>query len=276
MDVNQYIETGILESYAMGQASSQEQREVQCLSKIYPEIAEELKRVEAHLETFATASKRTAPASLKSSILAAIEEVDQEPAMSVVKDTQPKPAPRANIKSIEPKIDKPRFSFAAAASIILAIGLAGMYYVYASDRDENRVQIAQLKEENAAQSKALESVHNELVAITDPSVTQIKLVGTENYPQSVAQVYWNNETGDVILDSKYLAELPSDQQYQLWVLVDGDPVDMGMVPVENDSELLKMKTTKAGQHFAITIEKAGGSPTPNLEQMVVFGTVPTT
>ena len=42
MNVTEYIASGILESYVMGAVSDQEQREVDCLSSIYPEVRTEL------------------------------------------------------------------------------------------------------------------------------------------------------------------------------------------------------------------------------------------
>ena len=38
MNIPEYIDSGILESYALGSVSDQERREVECLSAIYPEV----------------------------------------------------------------------------------------------------------------------------------------------------------------------------------------------------------------------------------------------
>lgn len=281
MDVRNYIESGILETYAMGQATSQEQREVQCLSKIYPEIANELAAIEANLENLANAQKKTPPAFLKQNIMAAIANVEQESPLQKVPEEKPQ-TETATAKTEEPKVVRPRFNLAAVAAVFFAVALAGTLFFFVNDGAQTNQQIEQLAAENAAKEKelkeknlALEAQKSALAAITDPAVTQVKLAGTEKYPSALAQVYWNSATGDVILNANQLANLPDGKQYQLWVLVDGQPVDMGMVPTENSEDLIKMKNTAGGQHFAITIEKSGGSPTPNLEEMVVFGTIAT-
>ena len=62
------------------------------------------------------------------------------------------------------------------------------------------------------------------------------------------------------------------KQYQLWALVDGKPVDAGMVDA-NCTTVCKMKNIPKAQAFAITLEKAGGSPSPTMEAMYVFGKV---
>ncbi len=58
---------------------------------------------------------------------------------------------------------------------------------------------------------------------------------------------------------------------QLWAIVEGKPVDAGMI--DACSGLCKMKNISNASAFAITLEKRGGSPTPNLEQLQVIGNV---
>jgi len=78
MDVKAYIETGILEQYALGTASDQERREVECMSKIYPEIKEALNEVEEDMESLARLSNKKPPAHLKSQIMAELANHEQE------------------------------------------------------------------------------------------------------------------------------------------------------------------------------------------------------
>ena len=63
------------------------------------------------------------------------------------------------------------------------------------------------------------------------------------------------------------------QQYQLWAIVDGKPVDAGMVEIDPGKALHRMKNIPKAEAFAITLEKAGGSPTPTLTAMFVMGKV---
>ncbi len=64
---------------------------------------------------------------------------------------------------------------------------------------------------------------------------------------------------------------PTDKQYQLWALVDGKPVDAGMITDLED--LQAMKEMPEAQAFAITLEPKGGSVNPTLEQLYVIGNV---
>jgi len=68
-----------------------------------------------------------------------------------------------------------------------------------------------------------------------------------------------------------LPQAPSGKQYQLWALVDGKPVDAGMIGDCNG--LCRLKNIPRAQAFAITLEREGGSPTPTMDQMYVLGKV---
>ena len=70
MNTQAYIESGILEEYALGVVSPQEKQEVECLSKIYPEVKAELIRLEASPRTICLATPNTGPSRLKDNIFA--------------------------------------------------------------------------------------------------------------------------------------------------------------------------------------------------------------
>jgi anti-sigma-K factor RskA len=56
-------------------------------------------------------------------------------------------------------------------------------------------------------------------------------------------------------------------------MVDGKPVDAGMLDMDKGQMVVKMKNTPVAQAFAITLEKKGGSPTPDMNAMYVMGTI---
>jgi anti-sigma-K factor RskA len=70
---------------------------------------------------------------------------------------------------------------------------------------------------------------------------------------------------------KNMPKLPSDQQYQLWALLDGKPQSLGVFDSLQNNVILKMDNVKKAQAFAITIEKQGGNPSPTLEKMQSSG-----
>ncbi|WP_350340234.1 anti-sigma factor [Paraflavitalea speifideaquila] len=54
-------------------------------------------------------------------------------------------------------------------------------------------------------------------------------------------------------DCQQPAPAPAGRQYQLWALVDGKPVDAGML--DNCDGLCQLKNIQQAQAFAITLEK---------------------
>ena len=66
----------------------------------------------------------------------------------------------------------------------------------------------------------------------------------------------------------------AEHQYQLWALVDGVPVDLGVFDAEGNGIGFKdMKSIGKAQAFAVTLEPKGGSKNPTLDQMVVMGAI---
>ena len=94
-------------------------------------------------------------------------------------------------------------------------------------------------------------------------------------PASFATVLWDTTSKDVYLVVNNLPQPASDKQYQLWALLNGKPIDVGMI--DNDvfigqkKLLLRMKNVSGAQAFAITLEKKGGSEKPTMENMYVMG-----
>ena len=77
---------------------------------------------------------------------------------------------------------------------------------------------------------------------------------------SVATVYWSKKSAEVYLLVNSLPKPASDQQYQLWAIVDGKPVSAGVFDMNQADSMLKMTNMPTAQAFAVTLEKAGGSP----------------
>ena len=78
INIKEYIESGVLEDYLSGNVSEQERREVECLSKIYPEIKAELEQLSEAVERYAFAHSVSPPASLKEKIMAQLEFKEEE------------------------------------------------------------------------------------------------------------------------------------------------------------------------------------------------------
>ena len=76
MNIEKYIQSGILEQYCLGLASDKECIELELLCLKYEQIRDELAEVQKTLGTYGSSSERTPKLELKNSILYAIDELD--------------------------------------------------------------------------------------------------------------------------------------------------------------------------------------------------------
>ena len=102
----------------------------------------------------------------------------------------------------------------------------------------------------------------------------VRLNGLNETPDATAKIFWLKNTGEVYVDPSNLPEIPAGKQFQLWAIVDGKPIDAGLIETSTNKlkyRIQKMKAFGKAQAFAITIEKEGGNNTPTMEKMVVMG-----
>jgi len=105
----------------------------------------------------------------------------------------------------------------------------------------------------------------------------LKIVKEESESEEVLQdvflKYWNKTSGEVHIDIGNLPKALEGMQYQLWALKDGQPIDAGVFEISDVDKIQKVKSITAAQAYAVTLEKRGGSVSPSLEAMYVFGGV---
>jgi len=281
LDPKKYIESGIINDYVMGFVSEQEKQEVQCLSKIYPEINEALRQAEDLMGTWAAESAVEPPEGLKDRIMANLGE--QEPApvsmpapQAAPEDKEVIPLNRENTNS------KPPFGWiAAAAAIVLSFFMAyqwqdSLNFMNAMEQEiaSQDQELEQLQEQLQSVESSKEQYEGLWAAVSEPGVQRIQLNSTQEGGSALATVYWNPDSEKTFLLRDQLPAEGADSQYQLWAIVAGKPVSIGLL--EQGSEELQLQNMAAvtnASAFAITLEPLGGSESPTLEQMVVIGEV---
>lgn len=78
MNIREYIESGILELFAMNLLGEAERAEVVCHLEVHAELAHELKRIEEALENYAQQNSITPSSHLKTKVLATITNLKKE------------------------------------------------------------------------------------------------------------------------------------------------------------------------------------------------------
>lgn len=297
MNIQAYIESGILEEYVLGTVTPQEKQEVECMSHIYPEIKEELLRTESALEEYALKHQATPPPSLKESIFAQMsfdalaEEASKAGDATDDKTVSPTDATASpeplrtdarvidNIfEPLETREVTPFWSKLAVAAAVLLALFAGWSAMQMTDmKSANNEAVAKVEsmEADMAAMKSQAEYNQALATLfRSPSYKHVHLAGLPKSPESAVSAFWNTQTNEVLIDVQNLPAAPQGKQYQLWSIVDGKPVDIGMIDNAFTGKVIKMKNTKAGSvAFAITLEKEGGNPTPTMEEMYVMGKV---
>lgn len=116
-----------------------------------------------------------------------------------------------------------------------------------------------------------EEMQASLAVIADPSVQKVALNSVKEDVSAAATLYWNPEEKKTYFLRNALPEEPTEAQYQLWAIVRGKPVSMGLLALNDDAGLQEMEGIEKADAFAITLEPLGGSVNPTLDQMVVLG-----
>ena len=264
VNIKDYISSGMVESYVLGLSSADENREFEQLCARYPELVAARNEFEIALEKRLFSEAVAPVTSLKSRIMDSIQQ-DTLANQAQVIDMED----RKRSSSVSP------IKWVAAAAVILLLVSAYFAYDFYNRNKELEAKLAQSKDVETDMNEKMKKLEEEtrmMNMMSDPNVAVVNMVGTQAPVKSTANVYWDSTSSNVFLVVKNMPQLPSEKQYQLWALIDGQPKDLGLFDVGNNQKLiLKMKNTQKADAFAITIETRGNTGGPTLEQMQSHG-----
>lgn len=275
-EVNAYIESGILELYVLGQLSAIECTEVEEMANKYPEVKAEILAIELAMENYALQNSIEPSVNAEEKLFAALGMKKSENALP-----EPKVVPLYD-NANDGKIKKLRYAL-VACSILLAISLGALFSAHKELKDAN-YQIVTLsvdKEKFVSTASKLEfenaGMKNRIAMTETDEWTTVKLAGVANSPKANMLVYWNKNNKNILINYAAMDLPKTDQshEYQLWALVDGKPVSLGVFASNEIAKeaVLQMQTIEKAQAFAVTIEPTGGSINPTMEKMVVMGAI---
>lgn len=260
MTNKEYIESGILELYVFGNLPEAEMIEVQEQIAKHSEIKEEVLAIENTIINYSQSAAPRLSATnydkIRSQILENRRVIEMKPKSNWI----------SNI------------GWAAAA--ILVVG-AGFQY---NQLRESNLTIDKLGTEKSTMQETivdLEFKNNEsetiLAIVRDTNNQSIALAGQQVSPDSYAKAYYNKVTKEVYIDVVGLPEPPKGKVYQVWALKLSPltPTSIGILDnyVTTTSKVFKVSNATDAEAFGITLEPAGGSVSPTLEQLYVLGKV---
>jgi len=264
------IESGLLELYVLGIASPEDIALVQeALSN--PAVEQEIQRIENTLLNI-TVDKPLDK--VYNSLVSTLDFADETPESSSV--------PKEGAKVIDLKERAQRYQNwmrAAMIALIVSLGLNGLQL---NNYNGQIQQIAELQNINQVLASDVKIVRddnqymdNMLSFFEVGEVQSVKLKCVDKDGKDFGIVYWNKQTGRISFNASNLTPLDAEHSYQLWCMVDGNPVDLGVIP--NDSvgqdRVTMLKQTQVSEAFCVTVEPYGGKPQPTLETLKVMATM---
>lgn len=261
MNTREYIESGVLELYIFGKLSESENTEVQAYANEYPEIQKEIESIE---KAIINLSYSVAP-HLSHENFNAIRKALLERETTVV--------------PLRPKSKWPSY-MGWAASFLLLLGAGFLYF----QMNQNDALLKDSKQQNQKLQKSVvtleeQNKNNEtlLQLFKNDKNILVTLAGQPIAPEAKAKIYWNQDDHSVYVDASGLPDAPKGQVYQVWSLKMDPltPTSIGLLEKTEigNSKIFKVDNTADAEGFGITLEPAGGSAAPTLDQLYTLGKV---
>ncbi|RZJ31641.1 MAG: anti-sigma factor [Flavobacterium sp.] len=264
METREYIESGILELYVYGLLSEAENQDVAKMAREHKDVDDEIVEIEKAIVNLSTGFSPYLSAENFARIRAQLQmKYDDAPVIEM----------------------KSRRNWAAytgwAAAILLMIG-AG--YLFTRLNDAN-MEVVNADSEKTKLQKNIELLQNQnqqtetaLSIVRDNKNTVITLGGQTAAPEAFAKVYWNKETQTVYVDASGLPQPPEGKVYQVWALKLAPqltPTSIGLLEnfTADNHKIFTVSNTAEAEAFGITLEPAGGSESPTMDQLYTLGKV---
>lgn len=262
MEAQEYIESGILELYVYGLLSEKENLEIAELAKNNPEVDQEIISIE----------KAIIALSSSFSPFHSVENFEKIKARLELK--------HCKVVDMKPASNWSQYvGWAAAVLLLLGLGYQTLELTKTQEaistvgNEKNKIQreYAYLNQQNKETEKNLSIVR-------DIKNTGVTLGGQAVSPTSFAKVYWNKETKTTYIDAAGLPDPPKGMVYQVWSLKLSPvltPTSIGLLDnfEGNSQKIFAVSQTDSAEAFGITLEPAGGSLTPTMEQLYTLGKV---
>lgn len=266
MNPHEIISSGLLESYVLGSTTPEETALVQRLCLEHPELLKEIEAIEASLMSFSTQLNKPLNPQLKENITGHLQ-FDEKKAETEAKEIS------LNKKTLSIyKLGIAASLFVCAGSLFYNLRLRQKLDRLSGELAELTAAKSYMAEELQVQNASFTVAREQLQIASDPRVKKIALKGMNSMASKAASILWNTETKEVYFNANAMP-VPAGKQYQLWAIVNGKPVDAGLIDADGNLVFQKMKIIPEAQAFAVTLENMGGSATPSLETMCLLGNV---
>jgi len=282
-NIKAYIESGVLELYVLGDLSPEDVLQVEEMAANYPEVKAEIAAIELAIEQYAMHNAVEPSAEVEARLFDKLGISDEAETEAISTSSYVNEPKIVRLDNSDGKVRTLRYALVACVAL-LVVSVAALFITYNKLNDAHD-QIASLnldKQKFAGVVSQLEFENkglDNMVAMNDSKEwATIRMAGQTFSPKSKMNVYWNKKDKSVLIN--YVAmDLPKadpEHEYQLWALVNGKPVSLGMFGKTDSTAkeaIVKMQTIQEAQAFAVTLEPMGGSVNPTMEKLTVMGGV---
>lgn len=260
MTSKEYIESGILELYVFGTLSETENQEVQQMMADHPAVRQEVIAIE------------DAVIDLSQSVAPRLSATNYEKIRNQILE-------RRKVVEMKPKSNWSSYiGWAAAAVLVVGFGLQ-----FNKLNESNQI-IDKLGSEKSAMQESIvdlelkkKEAETILAIVRDNNNQAVALAGQAVSPESYAKAYYNKVTKEVYVDVAGLPTPPKGKVYQVWALKLSPltPTSIGVLDnfTADNTKVFKVDNAQDAEAFGITLEPAGGSVSPTLEQLYTLGKV---
>jgi anti-sigma-K factor RskA len=267
MNLQSFLQSGLLESYALGQCSPSEQEEVTLMLSQHEEARAELANIETALEQFAQTQAVAPPDWMKGRIEDLIKPTP--PAVPSIPAPEgfatPNPTSGFNILSM---------LLGVGAIVLGTLFFNSFSKANALETDLEKTKI-QLQDCDTQKNSALK-LQQQIAHLSNPNTqkTAIKWLEPGINPDATASVYFNAKTQQAYVSQVGIPSLQANQDYQLWVIVEGNPNPLPLNLLKTDDVLASVNGFAGkAQAFAVSIEPKGGSTNGKPTTVVMLGKV---
>ncbi len=258
MDRKRIIEDGLLEDYILGLLAHEEEEALQDILVEDPVLKEKFSDLESDLERVGFENAIDPPSQIKEKLRKSLDlkDLTKEISITVAK------APSDTLQSGK---------LLVAASLAALFALASFWFYIQWDASMDSLQSLQKQTVDLQQrldnlERQYENTQERYVSINSPDVIPLYLVGNNTSPESRAVAFVNHKDKTVIVNGLGLVPLETNKSYQMWADVEGEMINMGLVPA--DQEYIPLRYIDKAESLNITIEPAGGSEHPSVENLI--------
>jgi len=251
MNKDQFLNTGLLEQYALGLTDEEESKEVEKYLKAYPELQEEVDEIRKAVESYAMQHAIPPHPRVKSKVMSEIKAQKRGWAAGVNR-------------------------WLAAGMILSFAGLIVLMWLYSGALNRQQNLKREFAELQIACDKKNEKVladleHFQFIKHKDTKKVALNSISKEA-PLAQAVAFWNPQEEKAFVNLGNLPEVPSGMQYQIWADVDHVMISVGLLD-NSRTKLQAIDFLAEAESLNITIEPRGGSQEPTVEQLIVSGKI---